>query len=148
MVALATLPYPRFCASTIEVDSFERRYTVDTLTEMQRLYPSAQLLFMMGTDMYQEIQTWHEFRRLFELAHLVIVNRPGFPLRDDLAAVRTVRENEPLELPDRPSVYSVPYVDQPVSSTAIRDERKRGGNIRSWVPDLVWNYIQKHQLYI
>src|SRR5690242_15592917 len=76
MVVLATMPFARFRTSTIEVDTLERRYTVDTLQLMKRLYPDAELLFVVGTDMYEEIQTWKDFRRLFELSHFVIVNRP------------------------------------------------------------------------
>ena len=84
MVALATMSFAQFRPSTIEVDGLQKRYTVDTLELMRRIYPGAQLLFVLGTDMFQEIETWKDYRRLFELAHLVVINRPGFPFRDDL----------------------------------------------------------------
>ena len=44
--------------------------------------------------MYQEIETWKNFRRLFELAHLVIVNRPGFPFREDIAPFQVLNEKQ------------------------------------------------------
>src|ERR1051326_5400234 len=81
MVALATVSIEHFRTSTIEVDALERRYTVETLEAMTKAYPGSELLFIIGTDMYQEIESWKNFRRLFELAHLVIVNRPGFPFK-------------------------------------------------------------------
>ena len=58
MVALATGSIDRFRTSTIEVDALEKRYTVQTLEAMKRHVSGAQLLFIIGTDMYQEIETW------------------------------------------------------------------------------------------
>src|SRR5882672_3162683 len=84
MVALATISIDRFRTSTIEVDALERRYTVDTLEAMKKSNPGAELLFIIGTDMFQEIESWRNYRRLFELAHMVIVNRPGFPFRENV----------------------------------------------------------------
>src|SRR5262245_18923420 len=108
MVALATVSFDRFRTSTIEVDALERRYTVETLDAMKQAYPGSELLFIIGTDMYQEIETWKNFRRLFELAHLVIVNRPGFPFREDVAPYTILNENERTTLP--PNAGGVYYL--------------------------------------
>src|SRR5262249_8832906 len=93
MVVLATISNDRFQTSTIEVDALERRYTVETLKTMKKAYPDSELLFIIGTDMYQDIETWKDFRRLFELAHLVIVSRRGFPFREDIAPFQILNEN-------------------------------------------------------
>src|SRR5438309_2273948 len=42
MVALATVSIDRFRPSTIEVDSLERRYTVETLETMKNAYPGSE----------------------------------------------------------------------------------------------------------
>src|ERR1700746_4110916 len=65
MVALATISIDRFRTSTIEVDALEKRYTVETLEAMKKAESGAELLFIIGTDMYQEIETWKNHRRLF-----------------------------------------------------------------------------------
>ncbi len=147
MVALATVSIDRFLTSTIEVDALEKRYTVETLEAMKKLHPGAELLFIIGTDMFQEIESWRNYRRLFDLAHLVIVNRPGFPFREDIAPFRTLTENKPVALSEKTAVFYLPFVQQPISSTAIRDDRKRGEDISRCVPPLVWSYIEKHKLY-
>src|SRR5438094_8756882 len=92
MVALATISIERFRTSTIEVDDLEKRYTVETLEAMKKSFPGADLLFIIGTDMYQEIENWRYYRRLCELAHLVIVNRPGFPFRGGVAPFEHTKE--------------------------------------------------------
>lgn len=147
MVALATISIDRFRPSTIEVDALERRYTVETLETMKSTYPGSELLFIIGTDMYQEIHTWKNFRRLFELAHLVIVNRPGFPFREDISPFQTLNEKQTAALPGETTVFYLPFVKQPISSTEIRDDRKKGAEVRQWLPPLVWSYIERNKLY-
>ena len=148
MVALATVPFDRFRTSTIEVDALEKRYTVQTLEAMKHANPTAEILFIIGTDMYQEIETWKNFRHLFELAHLVIVNRPGFPFREDVAPYQVLKEKQTVTLPAAPTVFYLPFVQQPISSTEIREETKRGEKkVSQWVPATVWSYIEKNKLY-
>jgi nicotinate-nucleotide adenylyltransferase len=147
MVALATLPFDRFRTSTIEVDTLEKRYTVETLEAMDRENPGAELLFIIGTDMYQEIEAWKNFRRLFDLAHLVIVNRPGFLFREDVAPFQVIKEPQVVTLPEKTAVFYLPFVELPISSTEIRDDRRRGAEVRQWLPPLVWSYIERNKLY-
>jgi nicotinate-nucleotide adenylyltransferase len=147
MVALATVPYPLFRASTIEVDSLEKRYTVETLEQMKSRHPGASLIFVLGTDMFAEIETWREYRRLFELAHFAVVHRPGFEFREDIVPFRTLNENDRPELPESPGVYYLPFVQQPVSSTGIRNDCRRGAETRHLLPKPVWSYIARHKLY-
>jgi nicotinate-nucleotide adenylyltransferase len=147
MVALATVSFDRFRTSTIEVDALERRYSVQTLDVMKDAYPGSEFLFIIGTDMYQEIDTWRSYRRLFELAHLVIVNRPGFPFREDLAPFRILNEKQQVTLPKEPTVFYLLFVQQPISSTEIRNVRKRGEQVGQWLPPGVWSYIEQNRLY-
>jgi nicotinate-nucleotide adenylyltransferase len=147
MVALATISVNRFRTSTIEVDAFEKRYTVETLKAMKESYPGSELLFIIGTDMYQEIETWKNFRQLFDLAHLVIVNRPGFPFYEAVAPFQILKEKQAVTLPQTPGVFYLPFVEQPISSTAIRDGLKRGEAVSQWLPPLVWSYIEKNRVY-
>ena len=147
MVALATISIDRFRTSTIEVDALEKRYTVETLEAMKKSFPDAELLCVIGTDMYQEMESWREYRRLFELAHLVVVNRPGFPFREDVAPFQILREKKRVTLPVKTGVFYLPFIEQPISSTEIRDDRRRGANVSRRLPPLVWSYIEKHKLY-
>jgi nicotinate-nucleotide adenylyltransferase len=147
MVALAISPFEGFRVSTMEVDAMEKRYTVDTLERMRAENPDSELLFVLGTDMYRDFETWKNYRALFTLAHLAVVHRPGFAFREDLAPHRVLREGEQVTLPVTPGVFYLPFVEQPVSSTAIRESCQRGGDASRWVPPVVWNYIERHKLY-
>jgi nicotinate-nucleotide adenylyltransferase len=147
MVALAASSFEGFRVSTIEVDALEKRYTVDTLQKMRSNDPQGNLLFILGTDMYLEFETWKDYRTLLGLAHLAVVHRPGFSFREDLAKYRVLQKGEKVTLPASPTVFYLPFVEQPVSSTAIRDACRRGSDASAWVPPAVWTYINKHKLY-
>jgi nicotinate-nucleotide adenylyltransferase len=114
---------------------------------MKKSHPGAELLFIIGTDMFQDIESWREYRRLFDLAHLVIVNRPGVPFREDIVPFEILTEKKTVTLPEKPAVFYLPFVRQPISSTEIRHERKQGADVSQWVPPLVWSYIEKNKLY-
>jgi len=148
MVALATVSFAGFRTSTLEVDAFEKRYTVETLDTMKQMHKGSELLFIVGTDMYQEIETWKNFRRLFELANLVIVNRPGFPFREDIAPFKVLERGQKVALPHDSAVFYLPFVEQPISSTEIRDERRRGESVKQWLPPSVLSYIERNKLYL
>lgn len=147
MVALAIAPFDRFRLSTIEVDRMERRYTVDTLELMHELYPRAALLFITGTDLYAEIEEWKSYRRLFDLASFAVVNRPGFPIREDIRPVEVVETAPKNALSETPRVYYLPYLDEDVSSTTVRERFREKTNVDSWLPTAVRNYITAHKLY-
>ncbi len=144
MVSLATMPFAQFRPSTLEVDALEKRYSVQTLELMREIYPNAEMLFVVGADMYRDIETWKDYRRLFELAHIVVVNRPGFDIRQDLMPVQTVYSDTPFRLPNKNSVFFLPFVEQPISSTEIRAAI---GKAKQWLPQQVWSYIEKNNLY-
>jgi nicotinate-nucleotide adenylyltransferase len=148
MVALATAPFARFRSSTIELDTLERQYTVETLTAMATVHPGAELLFVLGADMYEEIDSWKDYRRLFDLARLVVINRPGFTFRKDVAPSETLTESSATPaLSAGRAVFYVPFVEQPISSTRIRDNWTYNDEVRGWLPPAVRGYIEKHKLY-
>jgi len=129
------------------VDALEKRYTVNTLERMREETPDGELLFVLGTDMYRDFETWKNYRALFALAHLAVVHRPGFAFREDLAPHRVLRDGEQVTLPQTPGVFYLPFVEQPISSTAIREACRLGEDAGSAVPPAVWSYIKKHKLY-
>jgi nicotinate-nucleotide adenylyltransferase len=147
MVALGIAPFDDFCSSPIELDALEKRYTVDTLGTMRTMYPDAQLVFVMGTDMYRDFDTWKDYRRLFTLAHLAVVHRPGFVFRTDMAPHSIVKDGDNVALPETPAVFYLPFVEQPVSSTELREAYRSGSDVRNWLPAPVRSYIERNKLY-
>lgn len=135
MTVIATASNPRFHVSRVDIDRGGPTYTVDTLHDLRKVYPDAELYFITGADALAKIVTWHNWENMFELAHFVGVTRPGYELAHDL----------PVEQGSRVSLVEIPAMA--ISST---DCRVRAAALRPvWylVPDGVVQYIAKHRLY-
>ena len=63
-----------------------RSYTVLTLEELRAEAPTRPLALIVGADAFLGLPTWHRWREIFELAHVVVVARPGVGARWRAAA--------------------------------------------------------------
>ena len=52
-------------------------YTVDTLAELRAEHGDRPLVLLVGADAFAGLSGWHDWRRLFELAHIGVLSRPG-----------------------------------------------------------------------
>jgi nicotinate-nucleotide adenylyltransferase len=134
MTVLATAGHPRFRVSRVDIDRDGPTYSYDTLCDLQRLEPDAELLFITGADALAGLRSWHRADDLLDMARFIGVTRPGH----DLAV--------PAGLPpDRVSVMAVPSLD--LSSTECRRRVALGLPIWFMVPDPVVAYVTKRRLY-
>jgi len=133
MTVVATASNPRFTVSRVEIDRPGLTYTIDTLRELRRQRPDAELFFVTGADALQQILQWRDADQLWELAHFVGVTRPGHVLSGD-------------GLPaDGVSLLEIPALA--ISSTDVRARVGRGEPVWYLVPDGVVQYIAKYDLY-
>lgn len=168
MAALAVNGVDGFTVSDLELTSDGPSYTADTLTHLQQAIglPPSQIFFLTGADAFAEIETWRRYPEVLDLAHFVVISRPGTALaslrtrlprlRDRMRlpigpAVRTADGARPLEGADPfPHGTSVFLVDAPttdVSSTEVRRRIASGQPIHGLVAPAVEHHIQQHGLY-
>jgi nicotinate-nucleotide adenylyltransferase len=117
-------------------------YTVDTLREIQAENPQALLVWLIGADSWHNLPTWHRWRELLDLGHLLIAARPEYAieaensrLSPDLAeefAQRHVIANTNTLSQGKISLLSSPLL--PVSSTQVRDLLSRGEDVSALTP--------------
>src|SRR5919107_4006966 len=60
MTVIATASNPRFTASRVDIERPGPTYTIDTLTDLQRQRPDAELVFITGADALEQIVSWRE----------------------------------------------------------------------------------------
>ncbi len=77
MTVIATASNPRFSVSRVDIDRPGPTYTIDTLRDLSKLYPDAELFFITGADALAQILTWRDVDETFKLAHFVGCTRPG-----------------------------------------------------------------------
>ena len=140
MVEAAVAANSAFEVSRIEVDRAGPSYTVDTLAGLCDADPNDRLALILSAESYNDLSTWHEPRRILELADLIVAPRDGYAAADpDLV---------PSQFPDAPA--AIAFLDGPhirLSASEIRDRAAAGRSVRYLVPDAVAAYIGDHGLY-
>ena len=136
MTVVAPAANPRFTVSRVDIDRRGPTYTIDTLRDLRRQMPDAELYFITGVDALAEIFTWRNAEELFELAQFVGCTRPGYTMDD--AALASIPA-------DRVTIVEIPALA--ISSTECRNRKRRGEPVWYLVPDGVVQYIAKHDLY-
>lgn len=133
----------RFVASEIDAakPDGQPNYTVDTLAELARHWPDADLFAISGADSFLTLRSWREPDRLLELAKWIVVSRPGFALgREGLAG---------LGLTDAQSsrVHLLTTIHEDVSASELRRRLHAGEDCSDWVAEPVMQYVRHHGLY-
>ncbi len=159
MVRLALNGHADFLVDVREVFRTDPCYTVDTLTGLRAELGAQQALcLILGGDAFLQLHTWHEWQRLFELAHIVVLQRAGGPPLGNAmntADAALQAEYRARLAPAAQVLHETPsgaifVADMPaleISSTDIRRRCAEEKSIRYLVPDVVTNYINTHQLY-
>lgn len=153
MVELAVTGEASLVCDSRELERNGPSYTVDSLTELRREFGTGRsLCLVMGCDAVLQIATWHRWRELLELAHIVVIARPGWqlpatgPVADWLAAHAL---EQSAQLRERPAggilVEELRPLD--ISSTEIRAMLAAGRSARYLLPEPVLDYIRDHSLY-
>lgn len=125
-----------FEVSNIEIKKTdEKSYTFKTLLELKKIYNNAELFLIVGVDNILEFKKWKNPVQLFELAKIVVMNRPGYPLSQ-------IDE----KYFEKILLIDIPLLD--ISSTQIRKYVARKKSIRYLVSGKVEKYIFKNKLYI
>ncbi len=156
MITLAVADTPGWEPCDIEVTREGPSYTFDTLTALRAREPESQFFFVTGADAFAEIASWWRYPDVLDLAHFVVIARPG----TSLAAIRTrLPELAPrmvdcqpapaaaTDWPATPSILLVGATTPDVSSTDIRGRAARHASLDGLVPAAVARYITDHRLY-
>lgn len=144
----------------VSVDEQEIRrdgptFTIDTLRAVRaELGEQASIVFLLGADQLHQLDTWRDWNKLFDLAHLCAASRPGFATDDSRIPAAVAREfAQRAALPDRirGTSHGLSYLasdlDVDISATQIRAALRRGELPRSQIPAGVLDYIQQQHLY-
>jgi len=142
---MAKLAFGEVCGveiSDIEIKASGTSYTVDTLEDLERIYPGDELVFFVGSDMFLSMEHWHRAGKIFKMCSVICAARDSedaakleshaVSLRERFGARCEVLAMEPLE----------------VSSTQVREMIGRGEDTSGLVPEAVKAYIDEKRLYV
>jgi len=129
-------------------------YSADTLADLRaEVGDQARLVMAIGFDAFLRLTQWHRPERLFELAHLVVIARPGYndPLPSSLMELVEHRRVDSVEtLMQRPFggylSLALPSL-MAISATYVRECLEAGKSVRYLLPDPVERAIEQDSLY-
>ncbi len=132
LVELGIQDNPKFRASNVEFHLPKPSYTIDTLTYLTEKFPLEKFSVIIGSDSFQNIHRWKNFKQLVDFCPFIIYKRPGFDIGETHGADITVMEAPLLE----------------ISSTYIRQQIKEKRSTRYLLPAPVHKYIEENRYYI
>jgi len=152
MVELAITGEPRFACDTRELDREGPSYTVDSLLELRaELGDQRGICLVMGCDALLGLPRWHRWEELLNLAHLVILARPGWQLPSEGPVADVLRDHggSAADLGQQPAgrVITQTLRPQDISATNIRALLQLGLSARYLLPESVLAYIAERGLY-
>ena len=158
MVELAIADRPGLEVDPREIHRRGRSYTVATLEELRSEAPLRPLALIVGADAFLGLPTWHRWHALFDLAHIVVVARPGVVFDGALPPVlarewaqRFRRVASALSSGTAGAILTRPITAHAIAASAIRAQLARGAEgvnaVRGLLPAAVLAYIDRNQLY-
>jgi len=160
------LPGVTVRVATDEIDHDGPTYTLDTLNLWrEREGNDASIALLMGADQLVHLDTWRDWRHLFDFAHICAATRPGFDLASIPPAVaqeidaRRARVDVLQATPcghlliDTTLAFNVSateiraHLREQVSQRLALAGGEQQDQAASHVPTAVWDYILQHHLY-
>ena len=143
---------PGFRIDTRELDRPGPSYMVDTLASLRAELGAEPLGLILGLDAFAGLDRWHLWRNIFELAHVLVMQRPGTAseLPDELRTLledRALRAPELLHASPAGRVCVVPVTQLEISASQIRKLIAAGSSPRYLIPDPVIELIRRFGLY-
>lgn len=123
-------------------------YSVDTLNHLRNEFgASASLVFIIGADQLLQLQSWKNWKSLFDLAHIAVVTRPSFELDNINSLVAHEFKQRAGSIDQlRTKVFGHTYLFSDLAVDVSSTQIRHGNKLTMVAPDVL-DYIQRHHLY-
>jgi nicotinate-nucleotide adenylyltransferase len=120
---------PKIEVLDIEINRSGPTYSIDTVMELERIYPGSEFSLVLGTDALRNIQSWHRFDELIEKVEFLQLLRSG----------ESVNE---VELPAGIEVNLVQGAMLDISSTLIRKKVAKSEDVSELVDAKILDLVK------
>lgn len=123
----------RFRTSNIEFGLPKPNYTIDTLTYLHEKFPNHQFSIIMGSDNLESFHKWKNYTIILENYVIIVYPRPGFD------------ESKIIHHPNIIIARNTPLME--ISSSFIRESIKERKDVRHFMPQKAWEYLDEMNFY-
>lgn len=149
MLRLALADCPGFVVDDREIQRGGPSYSVLTLESLRVEVGGRPLCFILGLDAFLQLETWHRWTEIPDLAHLVVLTRPGWVLGDLPRWAQGRQCDEAGLLAGSPAgrLFFLAVTPQNISASGIRATLSQGGSVDGLLPQAVQGFICQNHLY-
>ena len=157
MLSAAIQNNETFLLDVRELSRDGESYSVVTLREFRKEVGSERALcFIMGSDVFLNLSKWYCWHEMFELCHIIVVDRPGYlsisnnKMPHELTEVLKSRQTSligDLKESSHGLIFVASTTLQDISATVIRESIAAKKSARYLTPDAVLEYIRINRLY-
>lgn len=134
MVEMVSRRLDNVITSGFELTLPRPSYTIDTLNALKAKFPSDDFTLVIGADNWAVFDKWRSHDEIISNFKIVVYPRVGY----DIVI--------PSQMSDRVLAVDAPVIE--VSSSKIREQLSMGRDMRFFMPDEVYDYILRNNLYI
>ncbi len=146
MLRAAVANEPKLKIDERELNRSGKSYSLLTLQSLREELGEVPICLIIGQDAFQGFPNWHKPDEILQLAHLVIMQRPG-EKQSALYPERTTDDPQQLHSLPAGKIYTQSVTQLEISSTGIRAMLREGRSPRYLMPDAVLEIIQRDDLY-
>lgn len=151
MLELALKGQQRLTVDARELRRNGPSYTIDSLLELRaEVGQRVPLVLLIGADQLARLDTWKDWQKLLDHAHIAVLTRPGSkPPPHHVDAFLRAHRARKSELRDSPAglITAIDVTALSISASEIRRLVATGKNPRYLLPEPVFEYLQRHGLY-
>jgi len=152
MVRVATEAQYGFIVDDRELRRDGPSYSVDTLSALRSEFPARSIGLIIGMDAFLSLPKWYHWRKILQLAHIVVAHRPGWRAPDmgplgELLADRGTHRIDDLHQSEAGHIYIHDVTQLEISSSEIRELVSMGRDPRFLLPDAVREVIETSGCY-
>lgn len=152
MVRLAIADCPQLVLDERELRQDRPSYTFDTLQDIRgEIGPDVSLSWVVGMDAFIHLSSWHRWQELLDLAHLIVIGRPGYRLPEQGAEAEFLQTHRAalaaLDTTPQGAIVLPALSMLDISATAIRQQLAQGLSPRYLLPDNICDYLVDNRLY-
>jgi len=120
---------PKFILLDWELARDGVSYTIDTLKRLKDEYPEDDFFLIIGSDLANYFETWKDYKEILSLVKVAVGKRNSSPLKSDEGFL----------------TFDITQMD--ITSSQIRERIESEFSIKGFVPDSVYDYVDKNKLY-
>ena len=139
MVKMAIKNDEDFSISDFDIKNEKPNYSYLTIEHFKKKYPDDEIFFIIGADSYRDLFKWKNYPDILSLCTFIVLNRYDFDLEEYFKKYSEIfSEHKALFIDD---------FSYDLSSTELREKIALGMDCSNLLPDGVYEYIKKTNLY-